>query len=283
MRRFIYLDTDTLNSYLAQIYGGLVEKTETEKQSSKTNKKESSNSFGAVGQIAAKLFGKGVEGKLDYTFKKLKGSNNTELIKDVQTKIIHDNAFEELIQYLNRKELLNDNPINVGDFVIAKNLFFVLDLEYYQNLFMPGAFLEFIKQSQAENIRLEMEQKINEDLNRKQQRDNEKQIEKMIKDEINNNNDSIDDIHNVIKMINAIVPYRRMLCMKNYLIVLNDSFCRDNIEMLSFKYGGEIKILGYITNKILGEENDEGLSVFAGLSTSINAIMQFFFDNKEEL
>ena len=30
MRRFIYLDTDTLNSYLAQIFDGLLQSKETE-------------------------------------------------------------------------------------------------------------------------------------------------------------------------------------------------------------------------------------------------------------
>ncbi len=33
MRRFIYLDTDTLNSYIAQIYNGLVKTQETGIQS----------------------------------------------------------------------------------------------------------------------------------------------------------------------------------------------------------------------------------------------------------
>ena len=41
MRRFIYLDTDTLNSYIAQIYDGLVQTQETETQSSQTANKQS--------------------------------------------------------------------------------------------------------------------------------------------------------------------------------------------------------------------------------------------------
>ena len=36
MRRFIYLDTDTLNSYIAQIYDGLVQSQETQSQSETT-------------------------------------------------------------------------------------------------------------------------------------------------------------------------------------------------------------------------------------------------------
>lgn len=32
MRRFIYLDIDTLNSYLAQIFDGVIQSQETEKR-----------------------------------------------------------------------------------------------------------------------------------------------------------------------------------------------------------------------------------------------------------
>ena len=41
MRRFIYLDTDTINSYLAQIYDGLVKSAESEIQSSDSTEKQS--------------------------------------------------------------------------------------------------------------------------------------------------------------------------------------------------------------------------------------------------
>ncbi len=36
MRRFIHLDTDTLNSYLAQIFDGLIQKEAKETQTSKS-------------------------------------------------------------------------------------------------------------------------------------------------------------------------------------------------------------------------------------------------------
>lgn len=38
MRRFIYLDTDTLNSYLAQIFDGLIQSQEMEKARAKRRK-----------------------------------------------------------------------------------------------------------------------------------------------------------------------------------------------------------------------------------------------------
>lgn len=42
MRRFIYLDTDTLNSYLAQMFDGVIQSRETEKTLGKKRKKTAS-------------------------------------------------------------------------------------------------------------------------------------------------------------------------------------------------------------------------------------------------
>lgn len=88
MRRFIYLDTDTLNSYLAQIFDGLIQSHETEKSNGKKREKHNrfSNSLG--GQIAFKLFGKGIEANAEATYEHLKTVADDEMVKDVQTKII---------------------------------------------------------------------------------------------------------------------------------------------------------------------------------------------------
>ncbi len=284
MRRFVYLDTDALNSYLAQIYGGLTEKTETETQSAKSVTKQGSHTVSVDGQIDAKIFGKGVEGKLDYTLEKLKGTNNTDLIKDVQTKIVHDNAFEQLMLYLINEGLICKPPENkIGDFVELEDSFFILDLDYYKNLFEPKGYIEYLQQIQGNNTRNEIEKKSQEELNRDQQRNNSKNIEKIIKETVEKSRAEYKNIHDLINMIISVVPYKRMLCIGEYLLVINDVYCRDSIEMLSFKYGGKIKVLGYITNKIVGDEQQEGLSVFAGVSASINTMMKIFFDKNEDL
>ena len=62
MRRFIYLDTDTLNSYIAQIYDGLVQTQETETQSSQTANKQSERTSNLEADTDLKVFGKGIEG-----------------------------------------------------------------------------------------------------------------------------------------------------------------------------------------------------------------------------
>lgn len=225
-----------------------------------------------------------MEGKLDYTFERLKGTNNTELIKDVQTKIIHDNAFEQLMSFLSNEGLISKPPKNdIGDFIELEDSFFILDLDYYKNLFEPKGFIEYLQQMQANNIRAEFEKKAQDELSREQQRSSLKQIEKLTKDTIEKNKEEYQNVHSIINMIISVVPYKRMLCIGEYLLVINDIYCRDSIEMLSFKYGGKIKVLGYITNKIAEENQHDGLSVFAGVSSSINTIMKLFFDKKEDL
>ena len=115
MRRFIYLDTDTLNSYIAQIYDGLIQTQETETQSSQIsdNQSECASNIGAGTDL--KVFGKGIEGKIDFTYRHLKDTSNTELISDVQTKLLHDNAFDQLMNYLNKNNLLSNH--NTSDFI----------------------------------------------------------------------------------------------------------------------------------------------------------------------
>lgn len=105
MRRFIYLDIDTLNSYLAQIFDGVIQSQETEKTVGKKREKQHRfiNSLG--GQIAFKLFGKGVDANAQATYEHLKTVANDEMVRDVQTKIMHDNAFDEFASYLKENNL----------------------------------------------------------------------------------------------------------------------------------------------------------------------------------
>ena len=116
MRRFIYLDTDTLNSYIAQIYDGLVQSQETQSQSETTVDKQSERTSNLEAGADLTVFGKGIEGKMDFTYRHLKDTSNTELISDVQTKLLHDNAFDQLMNYL------NSNNLNDEDLKELKNI-----------------------------------------------------------------------------------------------------------------------------------------------------------------
>ena len=61
MRSFIYLDTDTVNSYIAQIDDGLTTLQTKTTQKSKENQKQSSHTADAAGKADFTIFKKGVE------------------------------------------------------------------------------------------------------------------------------------------------------------------------------------------------------------------------------
>lgn len=286
MRRFIYLDTDTLNSYIAQIYDGLVQTQETETQSSQTSDKQSERTSNIGADTDLKVFGKGIEGKIDFTYRHLKDTSNTELISDVQTKLLHDNAFDQLMNYLNQNNLLSNH--NIGDFIEINDEFYIMDLDYYKKIFGDKKFLDFLKKSQRDKIQALL--KIQQDIELSQEGANFNEIKKnytnLSKSKCAESDKSYDDIKDIIDMLYTLVPYRRTLCIADNMVVLNDKYMRDNINMTSFKFGGKIKVLGYITNRIeTATDTDEssGVSPLAQVGIGLNQIMLSFFGQQSSL
>ena len=62
-----------------------------------------------------------------------------ERVRDVQTKIMHDNAFDQFMNYLHEHNLLNG--ADVGDFLIVKDEFYIFDIAFYQKLFVKDGFV----------------------------------------------------------------------------------------------------------------------------------------------
>lgn len=144
MRRFIYLDTDTLNSYLAQIFDGLIQSEDSETQHQKKVNRQNSVTTSLAGKIAFKLFGKGVDANAQATYQHLKTVADDEMVRDVQTKIMHDNAFDQFMNYLHEHNLLNG--ADVGDFLIVKDEFYIFDIAFYQKLFVKDGFVDMLTQ-----------------------------------------------------------------------------------------------------------------------------------------
>ena len=157
MRRFIYLDTDTLNSYLAQIFDGLIQSEDSETQHQKKVNKQNSVTTSLAGKIALKLFGKGVDANAQATYQHLKTVADDEMVRDVQTKIMHDNAFDQFMNYLHEHNLLNG--ADVGDFLIVKDEFYIFDIAFYQKLFVKDGFVDMLTRIQDMNTRKEAENK----------------------------------------------------------------------------------------------------------------------------
>ena len=284
MRRFIYLDTDTLNSYIAQIYDGLVQTQETEIQSNQITDKQNELTSNLGADADLKVFGKGLEGKIDFTYRHLKDTSNTELISDVQTKLLHDNAFDQLMNYLFRNNLLSNH--NIGDFIEINDEFYIMDLDYYKKIFGDKKFLDFLKKSDRDKIQSLL--KIQQDIELIQEGANAIEIKKYYSNLSNRkwseSDENYDKVKDTIDILYTLVPYRRTLCIADNMVVLNDKYMRDKIEMTSFKFGGKIKVLGYITNKIKADANDmSNISPLAQVGIGLNQIMLSFFGQHETL
>ena len=284
MRRFIYLDTDTLNSYIAQIYDGLVQTQETEIQSNQITDKQNELTSNLGADADLKVFGKGLEGKIDFTYRHLKDTSNTELISDVQTKLLHDNAFDQLMNYLFRNNLLSNH--NIGDFIEINDEFYIMDLDYYKKIFGDKKFLDFLKKSDRDKIQSLL--KIQQDIELIQEGANANEIKKnysnLSKSKCSESDENYEKVKDTIDILYTLVPYRRTLCIADNMVVPNDKYMRDKIEMTSFKFGGKIKVLGYITNKIKADANDmSNISPLAQVGIGLNQIMLSFFGQHETL
>ena len=113
-------------------------------------------------------------------------------------------------------------------------------------------------------------------LNREQFRKNRNKIQKAIKDSVVATNAQYDEICDIIKVFRKLVPYSRMLLSHDgFLMPLDDNYFRIDPCNLGFKYGGQMKCVGYITN-LIGEDsnpNDE-TNIFASLQYSVNECLR---------
>ena len=281
MRRFIYLDTDTLNSYLAQIFDGLIQSEDSETQHQKKVNKQNSVTTSLAGKIALKLFGKGVDANAQATYQHLKTVADDEMVRDVQTKIMHDNAFDQFMNYLHERNLLKG--ADVGDFLIVKDEFYIFDIAFYQKLFVKDGFVDMLTQIQDMNTRKEAE-KQTEEFAREQRRSKivQGKVNETVQEALDKNHENWDSLKKMVEMLAAIIPYPRILCISNYAVVLDEKYMRDNISTAAFKYGGKITVVGYITNKVMAQANSP-ISTFSGIGNSMNTLTKLFFENIDEM
>ena len=234
-------------------------------------------------EVDVKIMGRGLDGKMELAYNHLKETTNNELIKDVQTKILHDNAFDQFMQYLKATNNLNTNKI--GDFIEVCDDFFVVDFDYYKKIFGNKKVVDFLKKSDEDQIIKRL--KLLQDAELMQEGANVNEINKRYSDSAKEMKKesarNYDNIKDVLDVLYELIPYRRVLCIKNYMVVLNDKYVRDNIDMTSFKFGGKIKVFGYITNRIDASSEENTTNAFALIGNILNQIMIPFFGSEDGL
>ena len=178
------------------------------------------------------------------------------------------------------------DELPLGDFIEINDEFYIMDLDYYKKIFGDKKFLDFLKKSDRDKIQSLL--KIQQDIELIQEGANANEIKKnysnLSKSKCSESDENYDKVKDTIDILYTLVPYRRTLCIADNMVVLNDKYMRDKIEMTSFKFGGKIKVLGYITNKIKADANDmSNISPLAQVGIGLNQIMLSFFGQHETL
>lgn len=276
MRQFIYLDTDAVNSIVAQKEKGLVLETASEHENitGKDNTKTGNVSLGGSAEGGIWKFAQ-AQAELNATVGLESNRHSQTVLKEIATKTLHDAAFD--IAYEQIKSVYNINSENAhqGSFVELDEFFEFVDLEYFEYLFSEdNNFLKFFKQYQREAFEASVAQKFPNSSNKEQQRKSEADRKKKLKEFIDKDNQEYEKMFNAVKAIRHIIPYKRMLISSNgYLMPLDDKYFRDNPQTVGFKHGSDVTCLGYITNVISERNTSSSESVFSYLHHLVNQFL----------
>lgn len=211
----------------------------------------------------------------------------SDVIKDIQKKIIHDESFDNFFSYLENNEMFKTTDYKVGDFVRCNSKFKIFDLNYFLKLFDENGFIDFLNKSNKEKANQIIEKEKSK-LNREQRREKREEIEKIEKEAyeiVKKQEDEYKSIETVINVIKSIMPYEKIILIDQFFLAGEDKYFRDNPEMLGFKYGGEISFVGYITNIVDQKEeiDNEGIDALTEFKNLVNSSILKFISNKEIL
>lgn len=288
MKQFLYLDTDIVNSIIAQSEKGLIQEQSEENGSDKKKDTHISGSMegsGTAGGSFLKLAK--AEANLSLSGELGKEYVSSTTSREIISKVLHDAAFDIAYGYIKPQKLSvgkNDSG-EYGDYVELTRVFDFVDMDYLEKLFSKNGLIDFLKKNDKEKIETEASRATG-GMNRAQLRSTEKTIKSELKKLIAESDKQYDDIHDTIVAFRQLMPYARMMISYDgYLIPMDDQYFRIDPQNLGFKYGGEITCVGMITNIIGADTNpNDPKNMFATLQFTFNeALRKILPTNKENL
>lgn len=280
MRRFIYYDKEGIESYLAQITGGISLSSSKEITTSEEKSKNKEKSRNVNSDISAKIAGIGSEIKEDVTTGESTGQVVSNLVKSLEEKVISDYAFDKIYNYFVDNDIIKTNDFKIGDVVnINENVTF-FDFDYFEKLFSEKGAYNFSIKQQKNELKAFKESLIGPQKQDMQVKQKLKELDEQIKSaEVERNN-----LLEIIEVAKSTLPYTRFIMTKECLIVLNDNNFRDNPQNVAFKYGGKIDIIGYVTNIISkdGELIDNNNN-FSEIYKFVNQVLLSLYNDNNKI
>ena len=286
MKQFLYLDTDIVNSIIAQAEKGLVTSTSNEKEVSDTEETTTASTATITGKIGGSLL-KLVKAEADIAseLEAVENGSTTYASREIVAKTLHDAAFDIACSKIPLIKIKQGDQSNdeTGNYVQLTRFFDFVDFNYLEGLFSADGVIDFIKKSEASQIEAKTEE-MKAGSNREQLRKAGNNFKAEVKKLIATNNKQYDDISTIIKLMRNLIPYNRMLISRDgYLVPLSNKYFRVDYSDIGFKYGGDITCVGMITN-IIGEDFDpcDQNNIFATLQHTSNEILRSLLPTKEK-
>lgn len=239
MKHYIYIDKEILNSYISQIYGGVLEKGKTEKE---CTQKQTEETISPEEKIKATLKGglpgvinANIETEFSSKDKTLKGTDNYNASKEVIEKIYHDNLLDNLIEFINKNEEITTNieEIECGKYVTLSLPFNFVNHSYLKSISNNEFKKAFEKIMNVTNPGSDKEMK--------------------------SAKSGMELVANFTTFFESCFPVSQLIISDNLIIPLDDKYLREKPEMIDFKYGGNIIVIGKVTKDCSKDENIFGL------------------------
>jgi len=278
MRRFLYLNNDSLYSYISQIENGLTTTSTDEFGSSKEKGTEKGSNVTGNVNADLKIMTKGFEANLegDINEKRIKGE--TESYKSSVNKQMYDEAFDRFQQHIDENSLLKNKDTMIGDFLKIDSEMFIVDLEYYKSIFSNDDILSYVKEDEITKKMKTVTENTDVSCNGNKATYDISKSEKEIRKQVNS---SYEDVKKLIGVIFSIVPYNKFGIMGDNLIVLDDEHFRDKTKVVAYKYGGKMTIVGYLTNIVNNSVVQDDKNIFTTFPTVINEFLLNFFNKSQ--
>ena len=248
MRQFLYLDTELVNSILAQHEKGLIESFTMEKEdvSEKACKKgDAKGGEISLGARIKSLF------QAEAKFNKSRYEENSftghDVTKKIFEKILHDATFDIAYEALKPIKLsISSGEADPGVYIEITRVFDFVDFEYINR---GINWLKVIEKKYVQNKSIEKGNKISED-----------------------SDTQYDGIYEDIMSIREVIPPGKMfVSFDGYIIPAEDKHFKIDPSNIGFMYGGEMKCVGLVTN-IIGEDTNpyDYDNIFATVKYRIN-------------
>lgn len=285
MKQFLYLDTDLVNSIIAQTDNGLIDAITTEKEIGVENKNMKGEKVGGTGEIEGKIL-KLVRAQLNLVASGFSENSDTEhdTTKKIIAKTLHDAAFDIAYEAIKPTVISpGKDEADPGAYIEMTRIFDFVDFRYLKRLFLKDGIVDWLKKNERRVITDSIEKSVENNLNRGQKKSKSlKRTDIMMR--LKESDQKYDDSRDVISILESIVPFGRMLVSNDgYLIPMEEKYFRINPEALGFMYGGDIKCVGMISN-IIGEDTNpnDPQNIFATIKFSANEVLRQILPTQTE-